>query len=117
MHPLLNAFLSQTAPTDAGPFGSMLLPAVMVLVVFYVIMWRPQAKERKKLEAFRQSIKKGDVIWTQAGIIGTVAQVEDQAVMVDVGGGTKLRVLKTFIGGEWKEKAAGGEPAKAEARK
>jgi preprotein translocase subunit YajC len=118
MHPLFTAFFGQTAD-GAGPFGAMspLLMVALMFGVFYFVLWRPQSKERKKVETFRQNMKKGDKIWTQGGLIGTVSQVEEQAVLLDIGAG-KVRVLKAFVGGEWKEKGeAPAEPAKAEAKK
>ncbi len=119
MHPLLRAFFSQTAGDGQGGLtGPMSMPIMLLLMfgVFYFVLWRPQAKERKKVESFRQNIKKGDRVWTQGGLIGTVTQVEDQAVQLDIGAG-KVRVLKTFVGGEWKEKGEAVEPAKSEAKK
>ncbi len=119
MHPLLTAFLGQTAGESPGGLGgAMSMPLMLLLMfgVFYFVLWRPQSKERKKVEAFRQNLKKGDRVWTQGGIIGTVTQVEDQAVQIDIGSG-KIRVLKSFVGGEWKEKGELPEPAKSEAKK
>ncbi len=119
MHSLFSAFLSQTAGDGQGGIGGpMSMPLMLLLMfgVFYFVLWRPQSKERKKVEAFRQNIKKGDRVWTQGGLIGTVTQVEDQAVLLDIGAG-KVRVLKTFVGGEWKEKGEVPEPAKPEAKK
>jgi preprotein translocase subunit YajC len=84
--------------------------------VFYFVLIRPQGRERKKVETFRQNLKKGDRVWTQGGLIGTVVQVEDQAITVDIGAG-KVKVLKAFVGGEWKEKGETPEPAKVEAKK
>ena len=118
MHSLTTALLSQTAP-DSGPFGgAMCLPLMLALMfgVFYFVLWRPQSKERKKVESFRQNLKKGDRVWTQGGLIGTVTQVEDQAVYLEIGSG-KVRVLKSFVGGEFKEKGEAAEPAKLEAKK
>jgi preprotein translocase subunit YajC len=118
MHPVLHAFLSQQGDGGGGPFAasSPLLMVALMFAVFYFVLWRPQAKEKKKVESFRQNMKKGDRVWTQGGIIGTVTQVEDQAVFLDIGAG-KVRVLKSFVGGEWKEKSEAAEPAKAEAKK
>ncbi len=118
MHTLLSGFFSQSAPDGAGPLGAMspLLMVALMFGVFYFVLWRPQAKERKKVETFRQSMKKGDRVWTQGGIIGTVVQVEDQAILLDIGAG-KIRVLKTFVGGEWKEKGESPTPAQVEAKK
>jgi len=119
MHQPFIAFFGQTAPDGAGGLGGpMSMPLMLLLMfgVFYFVLWRPQSKERKKVESFRSSMKKGDRVWTQGGMIGTVVQVEDQAVLLDVGAG-KIRVLKQFVGGEWKEKGEAAEPAKAEAKK
>jgi preprotein translocase subunit YajC len=122
MHPLLTALFSQTAGDSPGGFGGfggqMSMPLMLLLMfgVFYFVLWRPQSKERKKTETFRQNLKKGDRVWTQGGLIGTVTQVEDQAIQIDIGAG-KVRVLKTFVGGEWKEKGEMPEPAKSEAKK
>jgi preprotein translocase subunit YajC len=113
---LSTAFLSQTAPD--GPLGSFSMPLMLALMfaVFYFVLWRPQSKERKKVETFRQNMKRGDKVWTQGGIVGTVFQVDDLTVMLDVGVG-KLRVLKSFVGGEWKEKGEVSDSSKAEAKK
>ena len=120
MHPLITALTSQTAGDGAGGLGGPLSMPLMLLLmfgVFYFVLWRPQSKERKKVETFRQNLKKGDRVWTQGGIIGTVTLVEDAAVHLDIGAG-KIRILKAFVGGEWKEKGeAGAEPVKSEAKK
>jgi preprotein translocase subunit YajC len=119
MHQVFYALFSQTAPDGGGPLGGpMSMPIMMLLMfgVFYFVLWRPQSKEKKKVESFRQNMKKGDRVWTQGGLIGTVTQVEDQAVYLDIGAG-KVRVLKAFVGGEWKEKGEAAEPAKLEAKK
>jgi preprotein translocase subunit YajC len=88
----------------------------LMFAVFYFILWRPQSKERKKLETFRQNMKKGDRVWTQGGLIGTVTQVEDQAIQLDIGAG-KVRVMKSFVGGEWREKGEASDASKPEAKK
>lgn len=119
MHQAFAAFLSQTAPDGGGALGGpMSMPLMLLLMfgVFYFVLWRPQSKERKKVESFRQNLKKGDKVWTQGGIIGTVVQVEDQAVLLEIGAG-KVRVLKQMVGGEFKEKGEAVEPQKAEAKK
>ncbi len=118
MHPLFQAFLGQTGG-DGNPLGSFspqLLMIALMFAVFYFVLWRPQSKERKKVESFRQNLKKGDRVWTQGGLIGTVLQVEDQAIMLDIGAG-KVRVMKAFVGGEWREKGEAPEASKSEAKK
>ncbi len=116
MHTFFTPFIAQSA--GDGGLGGMSMPIMLALMfgVFYFVLWRPQSKEKKKIETFRQGMKKGDRVWTQGGIIGTVTLVEDQAVTLDIGAG-KIRVLKAFVGGEWREKGELPEPTKAEAKK
>src|SRR5512140_3301232 len=120
MHPFLTAFFGQTAGDSAGGLGgAMQMPLMLLLMfgVFYFVLWRPPSTARQKVDSFRKNLKKGDRVWTQGGIIGTVTQVEDLAVHLDIGAG-KIRILKTFVGGEWKEKGeAATEPTKSEAKK
>ena len=102
MHPILDAFLAQSSDGQQSPLG-MMLPFLAIAVVFYFIFFRPQQKQRKQHEAFLQGLKKGDEVVTQSGIIGEVVAVEDRVVTVNVGGGTKLRILKAQVAGQWKE--------------
>ena len=112
MHPLLHAFLSQTAEGQAqNPIVSF-LPFILIAVVFYFVFFRPQARQAKQHQSFLGALKKGDEVLTQGGIIGTVVLVEDRTVTLDVGAGTKIRVIKNQVAGAFKPV----EP-KAEAKK
>jgi preprotein translocase subunit YajC len=106
MTPVLHAFLSQTAPDGqpAGPLGGItgFLPFILIALVFYFVFFRPQQKQAKQHQSFLGSLKKGDEVVTQGGIVGTVVMVEDRTVSIDVGSGTKLRVVKGQIAGQWK---------------
>jgi preprotein translocase subunit YajC len=116
MDPVLHAFLSQTAPEGQAqnPLFSF-LPFILIAVVFYFVFFRPQQKQAKQHQSFLGALKKGDEVMTQGGIIGTVYLVEDRTVTLDVGGGTKLRILKAQVAGPWK--AVESQPAKLEAKK
>lgn len=119
MHPVLHAFLSQTAPDGqpAGPLGAIsgFLPFILIALVFYFVFFRPQQKQAKQHQSFLGSLKKGDEVVTNGGIVGTIVLVEDRTVTIDAGGGTKLRVVKAQVAGQWK--AAEAQPAKLEAKK
>ncbi len=116
MYPALTAFLSQTAPEGQSQNPVMaFLPFILIAVVFYLVFFRPQSRQAKQHQAFLGALKKGDEVVTQGGIVGTVFLVEDRTVTVDVGGGTKLRILKAQVAGQWK--AVESQPAKAEAKK
>lgn len=118
MSPVLHAFLSQTAPGGSSPqnfLGSPLVMMALIGVVFYLFLIRPQQKQAKQHREFLGALKKGDEVVTQGGIVGTIVLVEDRTVSLDVGSGTKLRVVKGNVAGAWK--AAEAQPVKAEAKK
>ncbi len=112
MHPLLHAFLSQTAEGQAQNPIVAFLPFILIAVVFYFVFFRPQSRQAKQHQSFLGALKKGDEVLTQGGIVGTVVLVEDRTVTLDVGAGTKIRVIKNQVAGAWKPV----EP-KAEAKK
>jgi len=115
MHPVLHAFFSQTAPEgQANPLVSF-LPFILIALVFYFVFFRPQARQAKQHQAFLGALKKGDEVVTQGGIVGTIVLVEDRTVTIDAGAGTKLRVVKAQVVGQWK--AVESQPVKAEAKK
>jgi preprotein translocase subunit YajC len=115
MDPVLHAFFSQTAPqAQPSPIVSF-LPFILIAVVFYFVFFRPQQKQAKTHQTFLGALKKGDEVVTQGGIIGTVHVVEDRTVTLDVGGGTKLRILKAQVAGPWK--AVEAPAMKVEAKK
>lgn len=72
----------------------------MILLMF-LIMWlfmiRPQRKQQKELEKFRSELKKGDKVITAGGIYGTIAEIEERTVLLKVDGEVKLRVDKASI--------------------
>ena len=78
----------------AGGFWIMIL---LVFVIMWLFMIRPQRKQQKELEEFRNSLKKGDKIITAGGIYGTVDEIKDRYVIIKVDGETKLRVDKSSI--------------------
>jgi preprotein translocase subunit YajC len=117
MHAPLHAFLAQTAE-PAGPQSLLnLLGLPLVLFgIFYFLVIRPQSRHAKQHQTFVTSLKKGDEVATQGGIIGTVHAVEEKIVILDVGGGTKLKVLKPQIAGAWRDGAIVSDAPKAESK-
>jgi preprotein translocase subunit YajC len=113
MPSVLHAFLAQTAEAQPQSLTNMLIPLVLMGAVFYFLLIRPQQKQAKEHQKLLTGLKRGDEVVTQGGLIGSVVQVEDRTVTVDVGAGTKVRVLKANIIGPWVEKPVAA-PAKPE---
>jgi preprotein translocase subunit YajC len=91
-------FMAQPAGStgSANPLVTF-LPLILVFVVFYFFMIRPQMRKQKELNNYRNALAKGDKIITTGGIYGRVLEVKDNVVMMDVGGDVKLRVDKSAV--------------------
>ena len=92
--------LLQAAPAAEQTQGSQWSFWIMIIALF-AIMWlfmiRPQRKQQKELEKFRNELKKGDKVITAGGIYGTIAEIEERTVLLKVDGDVKLRVDKSSI--------------------
>ena len=73
------------------------LPLILVFVVFYFFMIRPQMKKQKEMTNYRSSLKKGDKVITTGGLYGRISDVKDNYCTVDVGGDVKLRIDKNAL--------------------
>lgn len=94
MNYLLMAQPAQGAETN--PIMTF-LPLILIIVVFYFFMIRPQMKRQKELVAFRNSIAKGDKVVTTGGIYGKVIEIKDNTVLLQVDDNVKIRVDKAAI--------------------
>ena len=93
----LSMILMQAQAPGTGSSMMMWLMLIMVFVVMWAFMIRPQRKQQKELEKFRNELKKGDKVVTVGGIYGTVAEISDRTVIIKVDGETKLRVDKNSL--------------------
>ena len=95
MTPLYALF---AVPREGGN-SSMIFMVQMVLIfaIFYFLLLRPQAKERKRHEDMLTQIKKGDEIVTNGGIIGKVVHVEEKRLTLKTGENTRLTVDRSRI--------------------
>lgn len=86
------------APTKEGqsPMTS-LLPLLLIIVVFYLFMIRPQVKKQKDLRNFRESLKKGDRIVTTGGIYGKINNISDNIITIDAGNNVIFKVDKSAV--------------------
>ncbi|MFA5325311.1 MAG: preprotein translocase subunit YajC [Bacteroidales bacterium] len=73
---------------------------IMILLIF-VVMWflmiRPQQKKQKELVKFRESLKRGDKIVTVGGIYGTVQEVKETTLLIEIDNNVKIRVDKASV--------------------
>lgn len=74
-----------------------LLPFLLIIVVFYFFMIRPQMKRQKELRKYRDALKKGDKIITTGGIYGRVLEVKDAQVIMEIADDVKIRIDKSAV--------------------
>jgi preprotein translocase subunit YajC len=91
---MLNSILLQ-APA-ANPIMQF-LPIVLIIVVFYFFMIRPQMKKAKDQKKFVDELKKGDKVVTTAGIHGKIVDMNDTTFVLEVEGGIKIRFDKAAV--------------------
>ncbi len=74
------------------------IPLILIFVIFYFFLIRPQQKRVKDHKAMVQSLKRGDEIITAGGILGTVERVmEDDRIEVIIGENIKVQIIKSTI--------------------
>ncbi|MBP5987375.1 MAG: preprotein translocase subunit YajC [Azonexus sp.] len=90
---------AQTAAA-ADPTGGFmqLLPMILMFVVLWFLMIRPQMKKAKEHKALLAALAKGDEVVTQGGIVGKVVKVGDSYVTVEIAANTEVVVQKPSIG-------------------
>ena len=96
-----NLLMQQTAAGGA-PSGTVQLlmgiaPWLLIFVVFYLLMIRPQQRRVKEHQAAINSVKKGDDVITAGGIRGRVTKVTDEDAEVEIAQGVKVRVIKSTL--------------------
>ncbi|MFN4234802.1 MAG: preprotein translocase subunit YajC [Bacteroidia bacterium] len=80
-----------------GSGWASLLPLVLIFIVFYFFMIRPQMKKAKEAKKYRESLKKGDKIITIGGIHGKIVDINDATFIIEVEDGVKLKIEKTAV--------------------
>ena len=89
--------LQAAAPAAQGSSWSMWIMLALIFVVMWFFMIRPQRKQQKELQNFRDSLKKGDKVVTIGGIYGTVAEIKEDSVLIEVDSNVKIRVSKQAL--------------------
>ena len=85
------------APSGAAAIGS-LMPIILIFIIFYFLLIRPQQKKMKEHRAMVEALRRGDEVITSGGIIGKVSKVqEDGRVEVEIAEGVKVKVVKHTI--------------------
>ena len=74
-----------------------LFPIILIIIVFYFFMIRPQLKKFKEQKKFRENLKIGDKVVTIGGIHGKISDVQETTFMITVEGGVKLKIERSAV--------------------
>lgn len=93
----LTLFAEETAPANRQQsIWQTLMMIGIALAFFYMILWRPEQKKRKKMQQQRSNMQKGDRV-TAMGIVGTLVRVEKDTVILKMVDGSKIEVLTAAV--------------------
>ncbi|HDJ33291.1 MAG TPA: preprotein translocase subunit YajC [Bacteroidetes bacterium] len=96
IHQVLSMLLFAPTTEEQNPFMTF-LPLLLIILVFYFFMIRPQVKRQKELRTYRESLKKGDRIVTTGGIYGKIADINGNEILVEVADKVKIKIDKSAI--------------------
>ncbi|MEZ5583982.1 MAG: preprotein translocase subunit YajC [Candidatus Competibacteraceae bacterium] len=88
--------MAQTAPQQGAGLGALLFP-ILLIVIFYFLLIRPQSKRAKEHKQMVDALKKGDEVATSGGIVGRITEVGDNFVQLEVVENIVLKVQKQAV--------------------
>ena len=96
---LISTAYAQTAGADGGGSGMLiqLLPLVLIFVVFYFLLIRPQAKRAKEHKAMVAALGVGDEVVISGGILGRVTETGEQFLTVEIASGVQVKVQRHTV--------------------
>jgi preprotein translocase subunit YajC len=108
------AYAADAAAGAGGAQGLMsFLPLVLIFVVFYFLLIRPQQKKAKEHQNFIANLKKGDEVLTSGGLQGKITGLTDRVATLEIAENVRVKIARPYIlgsvaadGGEGKEGAA-----------
>jgi preprotein translocase subunit YajC len=109
-------FISPAYAQAASPFGGdsmlvSLLPFILIFVIMYFLILRPQQKRQKQHQEMVKNVRRGDTVITSGGLIGKVTKVsDDEQIEVELADGVRVRQMRAMIA----DVRAKGEPVKEE---
>ncbi len=96
---ILSSAHAQAATAPAQSPLISFIPFVLIFLVMYFLMIRPQKKRMQEEQNFINKLSHGDEVYTKSGILGKVTGIADKVVTLEIESGSKMKVLKSHIGG------------------
>ena len=102
---MFDFFISDALAQEAGAAAAQpnalasFAPFIIIFVIFYFLMIRPQKKRMEQEKTLLAGLNKGDEVFTKSGVLGTIAGITDKIITLEVSEGVKLKVLRDHVGG------------------
>jgi preprotein translocase subunit YajC len=94
--PISDALAQTPAATPGGDLMAF-LPMILIFVVFYFLLIRPQQKKAKEHRAMLEALQKGDEVVTAGGVVGRVAKLTDQYASIEIAPSIEINVQRSAI--------------------
>ncbi len=100
MNFISNAYAQQAASAPQAPGGAlgMVVPFVLVIVIFYFLIFRPQQKQQKLKIQMISNLKRGDEVVTESGIYGKINDIKETQVMVQIANNVIIKIDRAKVG-------------------
>ena len=88
-----------SAPTVAGGMASysQFVPLILIFVVFYFLLIRPQQKKGQEQQSFLSNLQRGDKVMTGGGVHGTITGLTDTAVTLEIADNVRIKVQRGYV--------------------
>jgi preprotein translocase subunit YajC len=86
----------QAAPEGASPFG-MLVPMLLIFLIFYFLLIRPQQRRQRELETMIKGLEKGDQVVTAGGLHGKVVGITDDVLTLEIAQNVRVKVSRAKV--------------------
>ena len=94
---IISSAYAQSAPTGGDPGFIGFLPIILMFVLLYFLMIRPQMKRAKETKAMIEALQKGDEVITAGGVVGRITKMGEQYVTLEIATGTEIVVQRAAV--------------------
>jgi preprotein translocase subunit YajC len=94
---IISSAYAQSAPTGGDPGFIGFLPIILMFVLLYFLMIRPQMKRAKETKAMIEALQKGDEVITAGGVVGRITKLGDAYISLEIAPNTEISVQKAAI--------------------
>jgi preprotein translocase subunit YajC len=102
------AYAAAQGGTEASPMWTFVVPMIVMVAIFYFLLIRPQQRKAKEHRQLLENLKRGDRVVTNGGLIGTIVNIEEQLVILEVADKVRVEVARPYIAGFAPKKGSKG---------